>query len=941
MDLTQRKLSRTEWNNIEIPLPSEEKNILQLIIDGYYDIHLKRNNSLSLLGLMKIDPTISGVHYYLYNEYFDSIIRKYMKKYNSLCGEYKVSVESKDKKIKLKKGDLMRINLINEKQGSTNKSAFEYELLKYCEQILKYLDCRSDKYAFHLYTLIQIKKASIKHLNVYVLQFVDYIIQQSNKKLHMKDVLSQAYQFIEQNQVLLKYADFQLFDHQKDIYSIFQNNLPKDAPKDKRIEKMSLMPPKLVLYTAPTGTGKTLTPIGLSEEHRIIFICAARHVGLALAKSSVCMNKKIAIAFGCETADDIRLHYFAASEYSINRRSGGIGKVDNSVGNKVQIMICDIKSYLIAMHYMMSFTEQSDCDTEIDYTISDIEESINDYHDEFKCAKQRNNEDQMENCKTKVHELQKKKEYLKTLKNISKDYDLITYWDEPTISMDYDEHPLHELIENVWKENKISKVVLSCATLPHQDEIEDTLVSFRQKFNNAEIETISSFDCRKSIALLNQECKSVVPHLLYEDYNDLQKSVIHCNRNKTMLRYFDLIEVIRFIELCHKEHSIPDEFKMEEYFEHNISEVTMNNLKLYYLRLLQHIDKDKWLSIYQQLSDNQRSKLYPDKPLKKFYSMEQPKQGPSAGGNLMRTQSVNPSVTSSVKSQAPATITGLHITTSDAQTLTDGPTIYLANNIENIAKYYIKQTNLPERVFQLISQKIANNTHIQEQLTDAETKLEEVQMKKEKMMNKGDDDKKGKGKKGSKIANRDTELNPEIAKLHNIIGNLQSRISVINLEQVYIPNSKEHQMLWQSSVKEDAFQPNISDEDVCQIMATDVSDQMKMLLLLGIGMFTDENTANHKYMEIMKKLAYEQHLYIILASSDYIYGTNYQFCHGYIGKDLTNMTQQKTIQAMGRIGRNQTQQQYTIRFRDNNVLYQLFQKPSENKEAVIMTKLFS
>ena len=209
-------------------------------------------------------------------------------------------------------------------------------------------------------------------------------------------------------------------------------------------------------------------------------------------------------------------------------------------------------------------------------------------------------------------------------------------------------------------------------------------------------------------------------------------------------------------------------------------------------------------------------------------------------------------------------------------------------------------------------------------------------------MNNADDDKKnGKGKGPSKIANRDTELNPEIAKLHNIISNLQSRISVINLEQVYIPNSKDHQSLWQSSFKEDAFQPNISDEDVCKIMATDVSDQMKMLLLLGIGMFTDENTANHKYMEIMKKLAYEQNLYVILASSDYIYGTNYQFCHGYIGKDLTNMTQQKTIQAMGRIGRNQTQQQYTIRFRDNNVLYQLFQKPGENKEALIMNKLFS
>ena len=43
---------------------------------------------------------------------------------------------------------------------------------------------------------------------------------------------------------------------------------------------------------------------------------------------------------------------------------------------------------------------------------------------------------------------------------------------------------------------------------------------------------------------------------------------------------------------------------------------------------------------------------------------------------------------------APANITGLHITTNDAQTLTDGPTIYLANNIENIGRYYIHKTNV-------------------------------------------------------------------------------------------------------------------------------------------------------------------------------------------------------------------------------------------------------
>jgi hypothetical protein len=94
-------------------------------------------------------------------------------------------------------------------------------------------------------------------------------------------------------------------------------------------------------------------------------------------------------------------------------------------------------------------------------------------------------------------------------------------------------------------------------------------------------------------------------------------------------------------------------------------------------------------------------------------------------------------------------------------------------------------------------------------------------------------------------------------------------------------------------------------------------------------------------MEIMKRLANEQRLFLIIASSDYIYGTNYQFCHGFIGKDLTNMTQQKTIQAIGRIGRNNIQQEYTVRFRDNTVLQRLFTRMEHNREAEIMNRLFS
>ena len=108
---------------------------------------------------------------------------------------------------------------------------------------------------------------------------------------------------------------------------------------------------------------------------------------------------------------------------------------------------------------------------------------------------------------------------------------------------------------------------------------------------------------------------------------------------------------------------------------------------------------------------------------------------------------------------------------------------------------------------------------------------------------------------------------------------------------------------------------------------------------MGIGVFT--NNHDNNYTEIMKQLAIQQKLYLIIASTDYIYGTNYQFCHGYIGKDLENMTQEKTIQAMGRIGRNQLSKDYSIRFRDDVLLDNLFKDVDYRPEVENMNRLFN
>ena len=107
---------------------------------------------------------------------------------------------------------------------------------------------------------------------------------------------------------------------------------------------------------------------------------------------------------------------------------------------------------------------------------------------------------------------------------------------------------------------------------------------------------------------------------------------------------------------------------------------------------------------------------------------------------------------------------------------------------------------------------------------------------------------------------------------------------------------------------------------------------------MGIGVFI--NHENIRYTEIMKTLAEQQRLYLIISTSDYIYGTNYQFCHAYLSKEL-DLTQEKIIQAMGRVGRNNIQQTYTIRFRDDKLITRLFTAECDKPEVRNMNCLFN
>lgn len=229
-------------------------------------------------------------------------------------------------------------------------------------------------------------------------------------------------------------------------------------------------------------------------------------------------------------------------------------------------------------------------------------------------------------------------------------------------------------------------------------------------------------------------------------------------------------------------------------------------------------------------------------------------------------------------------------------------------------------------MFQDILNKIDSNNKISSQLVDLEKELE--------VLEKPDEEKKTKMKEKS-----DENKSASVKELYKKIEALRKNIRYIALDAEYIPNTISHQNKWTGEVNEKSFCPNISEDSVKEIMGLKIDNYLKILMLLGIGLFIQD--VEPRYLELMKKLAQTQELYIIVASSDFIFGTNYNFCHGFIAKDMKNMTQAKTIQCLGRIGRSAIQSTYTVRFREDEYIYNLFKTPLVNREALNMSKLFS
>jgi hypothetical protein len=599
--------------------------------------------------------------------------------------------------------------------------------------------------------------------------------------------------------MLLDYKDYTLYKHQQDVF--------------KEVKRLGA---KLIFYQAPTATGKTLTPIGISQGFKVIFVCAAKHVGLQLARACISAEVPIGVAFGCNDSEDVRLHYFAAKEYTINKKSGGIGKVDNTVGDKVQLIVSDVHSYLHAMRYMLAFNKKEN---------------------------------------------------------------IVMYWDEPTITLDYDDHPFHSILSANWRENEIPNVILSSATLPDKNEIRDAVAFYENKFETTNIVAIKSYECKKTIPIVDVDGFAVLPHYLYADYGELMECVEYCRQSQTILRHFDLREICAFLLMVNRRLKKPRQ--INNYFD-DVADINVEAIKLYYLDVFGDLELC-WKEVFEEAAKLKKSKYASTR----------------------------------------------RIVAEDAITLTDGPTLYLCDDVDAAAKKCFQMLGVPDEEKTKLVGAIEFNNRINERINDLNEEIKNMKSEQE------DEEDSGKSKKMEKKQEKKT---PRDAKLQDI-ETLSGQMKRVHMNRRYIPNTEQHTERFHRILPKtsNTFTSRVMENDVETIMSIDgLDDVYKMLLIAGIGVFKEDMKTD--YLEIMKRLAYDQSLFMIIAGGDYIYGTNYQFCHGYIDD---NMTQEKLIQAFGRIGRTNNQLDYSIRLTDNSVIAKILKQETNKREVINMNRLFS
>ena len=91
MNTDQIKLTKSEWNSIEIPLNPNEINIVKFIYNSFNNVNIKENHNYSLISFLKLENNDSTMNY-IFIKYFQNDIMNIYKK-NKIKYNYHIKNE--------------------------------------------------------------------------------------------------------------------------------------------------------------------------------------------------------------------------------------------------------------------------------------------------------------------------------------------------------------------------------------------------------------------------------------------------------------------------------------------------------------------------------------------------------------------------------------------------------------------------------------------------------------------------------------------------------------------------------------------------------------------------------------------------------------------------------------------------------------------------------
>jgi hypothetical protein len=199
---------------------------------------------------------------------------------------------------------------------------------------------------------------------------------------------------------------------------------------------------------------------------------------------------------------------------------------------------------------------------------------------------------------------------------------------------------------------------------------------------------------------------------------------------------------------------------------------------------------------------------------------------------------------------SPVGTSAIYVTTKDAYTLTDGPTIFICDDIEKIAKFCIQQANIPSLVMDDLMKKIEYNNVLNKKIDELEKDVDYLKEAEEAKLGASADSgsgNKGKGKslKNVRKFNREADnmdtSKGQVARLTREIETFRQMIKNVSLNDTFVPNKLHHLKKWTETIGVDttrAFTSNIEESIVNDIMLLNgIEDTWKILLMMGIGVF--------------------------------------------------------------------------------------------------------